>query len=125
MKKIVYLAIVVIAAAGLALPQVALGQSDAGGWASGTYDLGNGGVAAAANAEYELSSNVYLYYTPDNTNTSYVVGSLHKSGSRAYSTSNNTTLIYWFDKTTGATSLDAAGGSLTPGEETFSTGNAL
>ena len=124
MKKIIYLAILVVAAAAFALPQVALGQN-AGSWASGTYDLGNGGVAAAANAMYELSSNVYLYYTPDATNTSYVVGSLHKSGSRAYATSNNTTLIYWFDKDTGVTALDAAGGSLSPGEQTFSTGNAL
>jgi len=124
MKKIIIcLAIIVVAAAALALPQVAQGQ--AGVWTSGTYDLGNGNVAAAANAEYELSSNVYLYYTPDATNTSYVVGSLHKSGSRAYSTSNNTTLIYYFDKSTGVTALAEAGASLAPGEETFGSGNPL
>ena len=124
MKKIIYITII-LAAAAFMLPQMAAADGGPEAWASGTYDLGNGQVAAADNAEYELSSNVYLYYTPDGTNTSYVVGSLHKSGSRAYSTSNNTTLIYYFDKDTGVTALDAAGGSLTPGEETFSTGNPL
>jgi hypothetical protein len=101
MKKIILFAIIMLAAVALALPQAA---SAAGAWAEGTYTLGTGNGAAATAAEYELSSNVYLYYSPDSTNTSYALGSLHQSGNRSYATTNNTTLIYWNDKAVGATS---------------------
>ena len=120
MKKIILITIIMLAAVALVLPQAA---SAAGSWAEGTYVLGNGnGAMTSGNAEYELSSNVYLYYTPDTTNTSYGLGSLHQSGNRSYATSNNTTLIYWSDKSVGLTSDSDSQPS--PGDTTFS-GTAL
>ena len=113
MKKIILFAIIMLAAVALALPQVA---SAAGAWAEGTYTLGDGGGEAATAATYQLSSNVFLYYTPDPTNTSYGLGSLHMSGNRSYSTTNNTTLIYWNDKAVGSTS--DANAEPTPGATT-------
>jgi len=119
MKKIILFAIIMLAAVALALPQAA---SAAGAWAEGTYTLGTGNGAAATAAEYELSSNVYLYYSPDSTYTSYALGSLHQSGNRSYATTNNTTLIYWSDKSVGATA--DADSVVDPGATTFS-GTAL
>ena len=119
MKKIIFFAIIMLAAVALALPQTA---SAAQSWAEGTYDLGTGNGAAASTAEYQLSSNVYLYYTPDATWTSYGLGSLHQSGNRSYATTNNTTLIYWNDKSVGAVS--DANAQPTAGSTTFS-GTAL
>jgi hypothetical protein len=118
MKKIILFAIIMLAAVALALPQAA---SAAGAWDKGVYDLGTGGVAANS-ATYELSSNVYLYYSPDSTNTSYALGSLHQSGNRSYATTNNTTLIYWSDKSVGATADSDS--VVNPGATTFN-GTAL
>ena len=101
MKKIILFSIIILAAVALALPQAA---SAAGAWAEGTYTLGTGNNAASTAALYQLSSNVFLYYTPDGTNTSYGLGSLHQSGNRSYATTNNTTLIYWNSKSVGVTS---------------------
>ena len=120
MKKIILFAIIMLAAVALALPQAA---SAAGAWAEGTYDLGSGnGAMTTGTAEYELSSNVYLYYSPDSTNTSYALGSLHQSGNRSYATTNNTTLIYWSEKSVGAT-VDADS-VVSPGATSFN-GTAL
>jgi hypothetical protein len=105
MKKIIYITIIVAAAAFM-LPQMAAAQ--AGTWNDGTYTLGSGGGESANPALYELSSNVYLFYTADATFTSYGLGSLHKSGNRAYGTSNTTTLIYWWGKSAGVTDVDNA-----------------
>jgi hypothetical protein len=102
MKKIVLFTIIMLAAVAFMLPQMAAAQ--AGSWAEGTYTLGNGGGNAASPAEYQLSSNVFLWYTADSTNTAYGLGSLHQSGNRSYATTNNTTLIYWWDKSVGDTS---------------------
>ena len=101
MKKIILFAIIILTAVAFALPQAA---SAAGAWAEGTYTLGDGAGAASTAALYQLSSNVFLYYTPDSTNTSYGLGSLHQSGNRSYATTNNTTLIYWNSKSVGETS---------------------
>lgn len=114
MKKIIYITII-LAAVAFVLPQTV---SAAGAWAEGTYILGSGGGEAANAAQYELSSNVYLYYTADATFTSYGVGSLHKSGSRAYGTSNTTTLIYWWGKSAGVTQVtnaEVSAGDSSPG----------
>jgi hypothetical protein len=117
MKKIIFFVIIMLAAAALAMPQAA---SAAGAWAEGIYILGSGGGEAANAAEYELSSNVFLYYTADATFTSYALGSLHQSGNRSYATTNNTTLIFWSDKSTGDTadsdSVVSAGATSFSGE---------
>jgi hypothetical protein len=119
MKKIIFFAIIMLAAAALVMPQAA---SAAGSWAEGTYTLGDGGGNASSNATYQLSSNVFLWYTADSTNTAYGLGSLHQSGNRSYCTTNNTTLIYWNDKSVGNTSdgnAEPTAGTTTP------TGTAL
>jgi hypothetical protein len=122
MKKIIFFAIIVLAAVALALPQIAAADGGPEAWAEGIYTLGSGGGEAASPAEYELSSNVFLYYTADNTFTSYALGSLHQSGNRSYATSNNTTLIYWSDKSTGDTADSDS--VVSPGATSF-TGDSL
>ena len=104
MKKIILFAIIMLAAVALALPQIAAADGGPQAWAEGTYTLGDGNGAASTDALYQLSSNVFLYYTADSTNTSYGLGSLHQSGNRSYATTNNTTLIYWNSKSVGETS---------------------
>ena len=122
MKKIILFAIIMLAAVALVLPQIVAADGGPEAWAEGTYSLGDGAGAASTAALYQLSSNVFLYYTPDGTNTSYGLGSLHQSGNRSYATSNNTTLIYWSDKSVGLTSDSDSQPS--PGDTTFS-GTAL
>ena len=94
-------------------------------WGHGTYTLGNGGLTGVPDATYQLSSNVYLYYANDTTNNHahYAVSSLHKSGNRSFATSDNTTLIYYWTKTVGATVDSNA--VQTAGTTTFSNGTAL
>jgi hypothetical protein len=102
MKKIIYITII-LAAAAFMLPQIAAADGGPEEWAEGTYTLGSGGGEADEPAEYELSSNVWIYYTADAAFVNYGLGSLHKSGNRSYATSNVTTLIFWDDKSTGDT----------------------
>lgn len=104
MKKIILFTIIMLAAAALVMPQIAAADGGPQTWAEGTYTLGDGGGNAASAATYQLSSNVFLWYTADSTNTAYGLGSLHQSGNRSYATTNNTTLIYWWDKSVGDTS---------------------
>ena len=122
MKKITLFAIIMLAAVALVLPQIVAADGGPEAWAEGTYSLGDGAGAASTAALYQLSSNVFLYYTPDGTNTSYGLGSLHQSGNRSYATTNNTTLIYWNSKSVGVTSdsnAEPGAGASTP------TGTAL
>ena len=121
MKKLIYITII-LAAAAFVLPQMAAADGGPQAWAEGTYTLGSGGGEASNPALYELSSNVYLYYTADGTNVNYGLGSLHKSGNRSYGTSNTTTLIFWNSKSAGETSETNA--QVTAGDSS-PTGTAL
>jgi hypothetical protein len=103
MKKIILFAVIILTAVAFALPQIAAADGGPQAWAEGTYSLGDGNGAASQPAQYQLSSNVFLWYSPDATNTSYGLGSLHQSGNRSYATTNNTTLIYWNSKSVGVT----------------------
>jgi hypothetical protein len=124
MKKTMLFAFVIVAAAALALPQM-VSAAGPNAWGHGTYTLGNGGLTGVPDATYQLSSNVYLYYANDTTNNHahYAVSSLHKSGNRSFATSDNTTLIYYWTKTVGATVDSNA--VQTAGTTTFSNGTAL
>ena len=65
---------------------------------------------------YGLSSNVYLNYDVAADEQDYGITSLHQAGNRIYATSNNTTLIYFQSKSTGATTGSVA----TDGQTDFS-----
>ncbi|MFP3871214.1 MAG: hypothetical protein ACLFVT_10105 [Syntrophobacteria bacterium] len=69
--------------------------------------------------EYGLSNNVYMDYDVGSTNNQdFALGDKHMSGNREYYTTNQTTLIYYFesDDYKGKTTL--SGWTLDPGATT-------
>jgi hypothetical protein len=47
--------------------------------------------------DYGLSNNVYMNYNEDNNGQDFALGSKHFSGNRQFYTTNNTSLIYYFE----------------------------
>jgi hypothetical protein len=46
---------------------------------------------------YGLSNNVYMDYNEDNNGQDFALGAKHYSGNRQFYTTNNTSLIYYFE----------------------------
>jgi hypothetical protein len=109
MKKVIVLSIAVLAAMALALPANAdLASFTANDKDTMLVTLGSGSNGDRPVNTYGLSNNVYLYYVTDQdgTHMNYVIGSVHKSGNRAFASANATTLIYYQSKDTGVTTCN-------------------
>jgi uncharacterized protein YpuA (DUF1002 family) len=100
MKKIMILALAILVTGIFAMPNVALADVS---WGTGVVNLGSSANSDNEPAEYGLSNNVFINYDVDGSYQNFGICSLHKAGSRNYATSNNTTLIYYETKATGAT----------------------
>jgi hypothetical protein len=75
---------------------------------------------------YGLSNNVYMSYVQSNNGQNYALGDKHMNGNREYYTTNNTTIIYYFenDLWKGMTTLNSAA-ALDPTATTISGGTPL
>lgn len=69
---------------------------------------------------FRPSANVKVFYGKDTGSQNYVLNSKHKAGDRTYSTSNNTSAIWYNTAIAAGTDLTATGGITTPGESTYS-----
>ncbi|MGD8370847.1 MAG: hypothetical protein PVF76_11420 [Syntrophobacterales bacterium] len=105
MKKIMIPILCILMVVGFSLPVM-------GAWTGGIVTLGSGSDGTGDISSYGLSSNVSLEYDVDVSHQAFSINSTHRSGSRVYCTTNNTTLIYYQDKpvgsTTGATVANGA-----------------
>ena len=101
MKKIMLIAFSVLMVLALAAPQAVL--ADSVSWTDGVFDF----AATEGSLTYGLSSNVYMDYTVETDYQDYAIATVHQAGNRAFTTTNNTTLIYWITKDTGDTSVSA------------------
>ena len=87
---------------------------------SGVITLGNAG-GTYENSEYGLSNNVWMTYSMGNNYQDYALADKHRSGNREYQTTNNTTLIYYFESddykgnTTLSNALPSAGATVISG----------
>lgn len=100
MKKIMIFALAILVMGIFAMPNAA--QADVT-WGTGVLNLGSSANSDNEPSEYGLSNNVFLNYDVDGSYQAFGIASLHKAGNRNYATSNNTTLIYYETKDTGAT----------------------
>lgn len=100
MKKIMLIAFSVCMVLALAAPYALANDQS---WTDGVFDFAptEGGLT------YGLSSNVYLNYDVATDYQDYSIAAVHQAGNRAFTTTNNTTLIYWQSKSTGDTSVSS------------------
>lgn len=85
-------------------------------------------IASATNADittittltFKPSANVLVFYGTDTSKQNYVLNSKHKAGDRTYSSSNNTSAVWYNTAIAAGTALTAAGGITNPGESTYS-----
>jgi hypothetical protein len=92
---------------------------------SGLMFFGNGLGQAPTSCSYGLSHNVYMDYTPGNSNQDYALGRKHRGGNREFYTTNMTSNIFYYesDDYKGATTLQNFG-SVSAGATTLG-GTAL
>ena len=113
MKKLLIAMMALTLVMGFSLPVFATATS-------GVITLGNAG-GTYDNAEYGLSNNVWMDYTVGNNYQDYALGDKHRSGNREYFTTNQTTLIYYYESddykgdTTLNNSLPSAGATVISG----------
>jgi hypothetical protein len=101
MKKIVLIAFSILMVLALAAPYTTL--ADDVSWTDGIFDF----IPTEGALTYGLSNNVHLEYDVETDYQDYSITDLHQAGNRSYTTTNNTTLIYWITKSTGDTSVSA------------------
>jgi len=99
MKKIIAAAALLIALQGVAFAAGASGTA-----------LQSTGI------KFTPSNNVLVFYNSDSTTSaqSYTINGKHTAGDRTYSTSNQTSNI-WYTSSTAGTQLDGSGGITTAG----------
>ena len=114
MKKIMIPILCVLMLVGFSLPVM-------GAWTGGIVTLGSGSDGTGDISTYGLSSNVALQYDVDTSHQNFSINSTHRSGSRVYCTTNNTTLIYYQDKPVGSTT----GASVSNGATVFTNWTSL
>jgi len=112
MKKITLIAFSILMVMALATPCTVSAVSRT--WTTGVFDFS----PTEGSLTYGLSNNVYLNYDVDTAEQNYGITSLHQAGNRTYATTNNTTLIYFQSKSTGATTDTVC----TDGQTDFSSG---
>jgi hypothetical protein len=105
MKKIILIAFAVLMVLALAAPYTA--SADSVSWTDGVFNF----AATEGSLTYGLSSNVYLDYAVATDYQDYMIATVHQAGNRAFTTTNNTTLIYWLSKSTGDTSVSGVPGA--------------
>jgi hypothetical protein len=99
MKKIMLIAFSIIMVMALAAPYTASAATVS--WTDGVFDF----APSEGALTYGLSNNVYLDYTVESDYQDYAIATTHQAGNRAYTTTNNTTLIFFITKDTGDTSV--------------------
>lgn len=84
------------------------------------------GTGGGDTCTYGLSNNVYMDYSTANNGQDFAIGNKHLSGNREYYTTNNTTLIYYWENDTykGQSTLANSGSGMIPTASTLS-GTAL
>jgi hypothetical protein len=97
MKKIMLIAFSILTMMALATPCTVSAVTTA--WATGVFDF----APTEGSLTYGLSNNVYLDYSVAADEQDYAIATVHQAGNRGYTTTNNTTLIYFCTKSTGAT----------------------
>ena len=117
MKKIMLIAFSVLMVAALAAPCTVSAVTQT--WATDIFDFAP--RSGEGSLTYGLSNNSYLNYVVAADEQDYGISSLHQAGNRIYATSNNTTLIYYQSKSTGATT----GAAATDGQTDFSGWSAM
>ena len=104
MKKIMLIAFSVLMVLALAAPAA---FADDQTWTDGVFNF----QATEGSLTYGLSSNVYMNYDVETDYQDYSIATVHQAGNRGFSTTNNTTLIYWVTKSTGDTSVTGIPGA--------------
>jgi len=99
MKKIMLIAFSILTVMALATPCKV--SAVAVSWATGVFDF----APTEGSLTYGLSSNVYLNYEVATDEQDYGITTVHQAGNRGYTTTNNTTLLYFCTKETGDTSV--------------------
>ena len=91
---------------------------------SGIKTFGTGGGDTCT---YGLSNNVFMDYAEADAGQNFALGDKHRSGNREFFTTNNTTLIYYFeaDSYKGSTTLANGSAGLVPSATSVSGGTAL
>jgi hypothetical protein len=104
MKKITIAALSAVLVLALCLPAMATDVDHA--W--GTADMGGAG------ATYDLSNNVYLDYSIDDPANAqfYGLSTVHSGGNRMFSTTSETSVIWWKTTAKGTTDPDSPWASL-------------
>ena len=97
MKKIMLIVFSILMVLALAAPTLADDQT----WTDGVFDFSPTEGALT----YGLSSNVFMNYDVETDYQDYSIAAVHQAGNRGFTTTNNTTLIYWVTKSTGDTSV--------------------
>jgi hypothetical protein len=101
MKKLILIVFAALMVLALAAPYNAL--ADDVTWTDGIFNF----AATEGSLTYGLSSNVYMDYDVETDYQDYAIAAVHQAGNRAYSTTNNTTLIFFLTKSTGDTSVSS------------------
>lgn len=114
MKKIMIPILCILMLVGFSLPVM-------GAWTGGIVTLGSGSDGSNDESTYGLSSNVSIEYDRDTSHQHFSINSVHRSGSRVYCTTNNTTLIYYQTKPVGSTT----GASVANGATVFANWTSL
>ena len=117
MKKIMLIAFSILMVMALATPCTVSAVTVT--WATDIFNFAP--RSGEGSLSYGLSNNVYLNYVVAADEQDYGITSLHQAGNRIYATSNNTTLIYYQSKDTGATT----GSTATDGQTDFSGWSAM
>ena len=109
MKKITIAALSVLMVLVFCAP--AMAADLANGW--GTVDMGGSG------ATYDLSNNVYLTYAIDTVATNsqqFGLCTVHSGGNRMFSTTSETSIIWWKTTAKGTTTPDNIDETWTSGD---------
>jgi hypothetical protein len=101
MKKILLIAFSILMVLALAAPYTAL--ADSVSWTDGVFNF----AATEGSLTYGLSNNVYLDYSVTTDYQDYMIATVHQAGNRGYTTTNNTTLIFFVTKSTGDTDVSS------------------
>jgi hypothetical protein len=99
MKKIMLIAFSILMVMALATPCTVSAVTAT--WATGVFNF----APTEGSLTYGLSNNVYLNYVVAGDEQDYAITTVHQAGNRGYTTTNNTTLIYFCSKSTGDTSV--------------------
>ena len=99
MKKIMLIAFSILVVLALAGPSTVSAIDVA--WDTGVFDF----APTEGSLTYGLSNNVYLNYEVADDEQDYGITTVHQAGNRGYTTTNNTTLIYFCTKSTGDTTV--------------------